>query len=100
MELLNKIRKRDKTETKKDPWLAALLNFIFTGLGYLYVGKRKTFGALLLTSEFLVFAWILIDATAREMLTALTSSPLKVLATLLLAVAFALDAYNDAKTVK
>jgi len=31
----------------KKPWLAAVLNIIFSGLGYIYVGKRKLFGALL-----------------------------------------------------
>ena len=35
---------------KKNPWIAALFNFIFPGLGYLYVGKRVNFGALVLTS--------------------------------------------------
>jgi hypothetical protein len=29
----------------KNPWVAALLNFIFMGAGYLYAGKRKVFGA-------------------------------------------------------
>lgn len=29
---------------KKNPWIAALLNFLFYGAGYLYVGKKKTFG--------------------------------------------------------
>jgi len=38
---------------KKDPWIAAILNFLFNGAGYLYVGgKRTTFGILLLV------AWI------------------------------------------
>ena len=31
----------------KKPWLAALLNFFFMGLGTLYVGERKAFGAVL-----------------------------------------------------
>ena len=25
----------------KKPWLAALLNFVLWGLGYLYVGKKR-----------------------------------------------------------
>lgn len=32
----------------KKPWLAAVLNFFFYGVGYLYVGKRVLFGILLL----------------------------------------------------
>ena len=31
----------------KKPWLSALLNFFFMGLGYLYNGKRLLLGALL-----------------------------------------------------
>jgi hypothetical protein len=37
----------------KSPILAALLNFIIWGLGYLYVGKRKLFGLLLVMAFFL-----------------------------------------------
>ena len=33
---------------KKSPWLAAILNFIFPGVGYIYVGKRKIFSYLLI----------------------------------------------------
>ncbi|MBI5803178.1 hypothetical protein HY448_00650 [Candidatus Pacearchaeota archaeon] len=29
---------------KKSPWLAAILNFLLFGLGYIYVGKRVAFG--------------------------------------------------------
>jgi len=32
------------TGTKKNPWVAALLNLLFYGAGYLYIGKKKTFG--------------------------------------------------------
>ena len=32
----------------KSPLLAGLLNFIFLGGGYLYLGKRKTFGWIML----------------------------------------------------
>ena len=31
----------------KKPWLSAILNFFFMGLGYLYNGKRMLTGALL-----------------------------------------------------
>lgn len=33
---------------KKNPWIAALLNFLFYGAGYLYIGKKKTFGISLI----------------------------------------------------
>lgn len=32
----------------KSPILAGLLNFLFFGAGYIYLGKRKTFGWLML----------------------------------------------------
>lgn len=28
----------------KNPWIAALLNFLFYGAGYLYAGKKKALG--------------------------------------------------------
>lgn len=31
----------------KKPWLAAVLNFFFMGIGYLYNGKKKVLGVLL-----------------------------------------------------
>ena len=40
---------------KKNPWIAAVLNFFFMGLGTLYIGRRKltglglTVGAIVLT---------------------------------------------------
>ena len=30
---------------KKNPWIAAVLNFFFMGLGTLYIGRRKLLGA-------------------------------------------------------
>lgn len=29
---------------KKNPWIAAVLNFFFMGLGTLYIGRRKLTG--------------------------------------------------------
>lgn len=29
---------------KKNPWIAALLNFVFLGAGYVYLKKRKMLG--------------------------------------------------------
>lgn len=31
----------------KSPWLSAILNFFFMGLGYLYIGNRKLLGVAL-----------------------------------------------------
>lgn len=32
---------------KKNPWIAAVLNFFLLGAGYVYTGKRVWFGVLL-----------------------------------------------------
>lgn len=78
----------------KKPWLAALLNFLIWGLGYLYVGKRKTFGVLFIIAfvlsffipdeslNFSAFDWIIV-----------------LIAYLLMAIAFAYDAYGTAQEV-
>jgi hypothetical protein len=31
-------------KSKKNPWIAAILNLLFIGLGYIYADKRKNFG--------------------------------------------------------
>jgi len=36
----------------KKPWLSAVLNFFFMGLGYLYNGKRVLLGILLTLASF------------------------------------------------
>ncbi len=36
---------------KKNPWMAVVLNVVLTGSGYLYLGKRKLFGILVLLSS-------------------------------------------------
>lgn len=40
---------------KKSPLLAGILNFLFLGVGYLYLGKRKIFGWLM-TAAFIVMS--------------------------------------------
>ena len=41
----------------KNPWIAAIGNFFFMGLGTLYVGKRKALG-IGLTIGALVLTWL------------------------------------------
>ena len=78
----------------KKPWLAALLNIILSGTGYLYVGKRKLFGFLLLLGEFLAVVWIFTDfSVALELMSNVWLN----MAGLLWITALAVDAYNDAK---
>ncbi len=45
---------------KKNPWIAAVLNFILWGLGYLYIRNKIVFGALFLIADIIIsFASIL-----------------------------------------
>lgn len=41
---------------KKNPWIAAVLNFLLYGLGYIYNGKRLLFGAGLVIFGIVYFA--------------------------------------------
>jgi hypothetical protein len=77
----------------KKPWLAAVLNIILSGTGYLYVGKRKVFGTLLLVGELLGLIWVFTDPIALQLVTNVWVN----LAGLLWIIAIAIDAYNDAK---
>ncbi len=46
----------------KNPWIAAVLNFVLPGLGYIYVGKRLVFGVgLALLSIIIGIYWIFFE---------------------------------------
>jgi uncharacterized membrane-anchored protein YitT (DUF2179 family) len=77
----------------KKPWLAALLNIILNGLGYLYVGKRKVFGTLLLISQIIIYLWMYTDPSILD-----TWYTWVYIIGFLWTLALAIDAYNDAKT--
>lgn len=80
---------------KKSPLRAGLLNFFIPGLGYLYLGKRKTFGWLILAG-----AAILLGG---DILTGFKHAPPMVPYTLISGniILFALgyDAYQEAKNM-
>lgn len=40
---------------KRNKWLAGILNLIFPGTAYLYLGERKVFGALLTLGTFVSY---------------------------------------------
>jgi uncharacterized membrane-anchored protein YitT (DUF2179 family) len=77
----------------KIPWLAAVLNILLAGLGYLYIGKRKTFGILLIIAEVFNFVWIFTNPAVLAMFRNIWITVAGVLYTL----AFAIDAYLLAK---
>jgi len=77
----------------KNSWLAALLNVLWSGAGYLYVGKRKTLGVLLILSGLFSLIWVFTDPIASQ----LKLNVWSILASLSFLVGLAIDAYNEAK---
>lgn len=71
----------------KKPWVAALLNFLIAGLGYLYVGKRVGFGVGLVLWE---VTFLGLSAT-NEL------SAIELLSMIMLGLIFAYDGYATAK---
>jgi len=78
---------------KKNPWIAAILNLLFAGAGYLYLGKRGLFGGMLLAGVLVAYYWSFTDPLAET----LFSNALFMIAEGLFAVALAVDAYQEAK---
>ena len=79
----------------KKPWLAALLNILIPGLGYLYLGKRKLFGILLVVSGVAAYIWVI----NKPQVTELFGDPFINMMLLFYEVAFAIDAYQEAKGI-
>jgi hypothetical protein len=82
---------RETKIKKRDPLLAGLINFFFWGGGYIYLGKRTTFGYGLLLVEILEHSPLIVFG-----LGIITQYPyyLYVAGHLLLSTLFAWDAYN------
>ncbi len=84
------------TLVSKSPALAALLNLLFLGLGYLYLGKKTGFGILLVLAAFLgyaIFGWTLLLPEPVQTVITITSMP-----QIVVAIALAVDAYQTAKS--
>ena len=80
----------------KNPWIAAVLNLLLFGGGYIYNGKRKGLGVAL------ILAWVLIRyGEITIYLTNLVFKDWLVLFTGLIVLMFSLatDAYNEAKMI-
>src|SRR3989338_1895487 len=73
---------------KKNPWVAAILNFLFWGLGYLYNYKRKFLGIVLLVSGFIIDAAYFSAAISDGLM--IMAYPLT-----LIGIGFAYDAYKE-----
>jgi len=72
----------------KSPLLAAILNFIIYGIGYLYLGKRKEFGYILVVS------WIIAAVSGLGGVNPLQLPPGLYISEIILGIAFAYDAYK------
>lgn len=72
---------------RKNPLLAAILNFVLPGVGYLYAGRRIVFAVLLFIGNILgIYAAFDMNIGAAYFIAAV-----------IISVAFALDAWNEAE---
>lgn len=77
---------------KKNPWIAAILNFFFMGLGTLYIGRRKLTGAgLTLGAIVLTYVELQLQTAAPALY------PIMFGAVLVANTVLAIDGYNEAK---
>ena len=87
-----RVKKGGEIIKKKIPWLSAILNFFFMGLGYIYNGKRGvlgigfTIGAIILTY---------VELTLKTVSPSLYQ--MMFIGVFIINVCFAIDAYNEAK---
>lgn len=80
----------------KNPWIAALLNFLLFGGGYIYNGNRRMLGVAL------VLGWILIRVGEIKIyLTGLVTNHWLILfcGLVVLQFSFAADAYKEAREI-
>ncbi|MEJ0029537.1 MAG: hypothetical protein WDO15_03860 [Bacteroidota bacterium] len=82
--------------TKKNPWIAAILNLIFYGAGTMYVGKRVAFG-LILTFAMLVVRYVEIEMKLTNLSPEMW--PWFVGSLAVAQVACAIDGFNEVKKV-
>lgn len=84
----------------KHPWLAAILNFVVPGAGYLYAGTRVKFGILLIAAMILVLFGPTPGYTEEVDAQTLAADPSTIvmgIAGLMVSIGFAYDAYIDVK---
>lgn len=80
----------------KKAWLAAVLNALVSGLGYVYVGKRILFGVLLIIAEILGYLGCFIDT---ELVIKIISNKYLFLSSMVFWFGIIIDAYKSAKEV-
>lgn len=78
----------------KRPWLSALLNFFFMGVGYIYNGKRVMLGALFTAGA---IGLTYVELSIQEIVPAIYW--IMFVSVLVVNTAFAIDGYNEAKQI-
>jgi hypothetical protein len=79
---------------EKNPWVAAILNFLFYGAGYVYIGEHKSFGIAL------IFAWIVLRYADIQLYlngTVMNHWYILMAGLAILQFTFAIDGYKQAK---
>lgn len=85
----------EKIAGYKRPWLAALLNMLFWGMGYFYIKRKKMLGALLLIIQIFVIGGFAFNmGTLQNLFEGVSYSFLALIISLYLGV----DAYKLART--
>ncbi len=84
-------------KTQKNPWIAAILNLVLPGVGYLYVGKKHIFVSIgfLTTNLF----WILFATPIEIKDLAIVNKYITMFIIALSLIVFAFDAYKDSVEV-
>lgn len=98
--------------SQKNPWVAALLNFLFIGLGYVYNGKRAKFGWLIFIAVIALFLSVFtvqetytdtytpsVEPSSYEEFRTAWFSELLGYFIWLIPIAFAYDAYKEAEEI-
>jgi len=78
-----------KEQQIRKPWLAALLNLLLPGLGYVYTGKRVGFGVGILFTSLILFYGVPSSAISNILW----------LDSFIMALLFAYDGYRTAEEV-
>ncbi|GJM42245.1 MAG: hypothetical protein DHS20C20_25270 [Ardenticatenaceae bacterium] len=78
----------------KNPWIAAVLNFFFMGLGTLYNGRRKLLGiGLTVAAVVLTYVELQLQTAAPSLF------PIMFAAVFVANTVLAIDGYNEAKAM-
>jgi len=90
--------KKNNRRGSKNPWIAAILNLLWAGLGYIYLGKRKNFGYILFVAGLLALVDVAMNlGTYAQGNYSNLITPLVVASAVLMELAFAYDAFKLAQ---